>query len=95
MVMLVLMFWFPETPNSLIQRGKLAEGREMLATIRGPFYTDREKELMDIWKSAGRPSSMMQSKVLLVWSCHAIVCDGQSFAGLVIIIMMASDTHLC
>jgi hypothetical protein len=29
-VMLVLIIWLPETPNSLIQRGRLAEARDTL-----------------------------------------------------------------
>ncbi|WIA41664.1 hypothetical protein OEZ86_009016 [Tetradesmus obliquus] len=62
LVMLLLIIWLPETPNSLIQRGRLAEGRDMLRIIRGPFY-DCNKELVDIWKSAGRPSHVMKSKV--------------------------------
>lgn len=53
-IVLMLLPWLPETPNSLIQRGRLVEGREALRRIRGPFC-DIDEELMEIWRSAGSP----------------------------------------
>ncbi|KAF8055941.1 MST4 [Scenedesmus sp. PABB004] len=61
-VMLLLLCWLPETPHSLVQRGRLTEGREMLFVIRGPFHAEQiDAELMEIWKAAGRPSGAVRA----------------------------------
>lgn len=45
LVTLACLACMPETPASLIERGKVAEGREALQHIRGPWYPDIESEV--------------------------------------------------
>lgn len=51
-VMLFLLPWIPESPNSLIQRGELERGRRALQRIRGPLYRV-DKEFDEILAAAG------------------------------------------
>jgi MFS transporter, SP family, sugar:H+ symporter len=55
-VLLVLALWLTDTPNSLVQRGRLAEARDVLGHVRGPFH-DLDQELVDIWHAAGSTPS--------------------------------------
>lgn len=49
---MMLVPWIPETPNSLIQRGKLEAGRAALQDIRGQMH-DVDDEFAAILKAAG------------------------------------------
>jgi MFS transporter, SP family, sugar:H+ symporter len=63
-VLFILVVWMPDTPNSLVQRGQLAEARDVLGHVRGPFH-DLDQELVDIWHAAGStPSGQETSQVL-------------------------------
>lgn len=57
--------FLPDTPNSLIQRGKEAEGRAVLVRIRGT--TEVDEEFNDI-KAAVKQAESVRSCV----SCHAL-----------------------
>jgi hypothetical protein len=50
-VTLVLLMWLPETPSSLLQRGKLAEARIALQRMRGMLQST-EQEYADILKAS-------------------------------------------
>jgi hypothetical protein len=50
-VTVVLLLWLPETPSSLLQRGKLAEARLALQRMRGMLQST-EQEYADILKAS-------------------------------------------
>ncbi len=57
--------FLPDTPNSLIQRGKEAEGRRVLVKIRGT--TEVDEELEDIKAAVKQANSVrLQNTFLLV-----------------------------
>jgi hypothetical protein len=50
-VTVVLLLWLPETPSSLLQRGKLAEARLALQRMRGMLQST-EQEYADILQAS-------------------------------------------
>lgn len=56
--------FLPDTPNSLIQRGKESEGRKVLERIRGT--TEVDEELEDIKAAVKQAQSVSFSPFFLV-----------------------------
>lgn len=61
---MLLLLWLPETPSSLLQRGKLTEARIALQRLRGMLQST-EQEFAEILKA-----SQLDSRV------RALLCGG-------------------
>ncbi|GBG00173.1 hypothetical protein Rsub_12930 [Raphidocelis subcapitata] len=64
LVVLACLAWMPETPASLIQRGRVAEGRQALHQIRGPWHPDIENEVAALLLDADLPTGPKRLRLL-------------------------------
>jgi hypothetical protein len=74
-VTVLLLLWLPETPSSLLQRGKLTEARIALQRLRGTLQST-EQEFQEILQASKLFTSVRGFKSLVLGFRHPTVSKG-------------------